>query len=86
MSGKGGEVPEGTEGEAGGKVGLIEQQRFKRGERVAPRREKTAKRMKEGLRAQDEGRAGGRVSPRGEEHTPGPPGCALTSFDHCCHM
>lgn len=65
---------------------LIGQQSFKRGERVTPRREKTAKRMKEGLRAQDEGRARGRVSPGGEKHTPGPPGCAFTSFDHWCHV
>lgn len=43
MSGKGGEVPEGKEGKAGEKVRLIDQQRFRRRERVAPGREKTWK-------------------------------------------
>lgn len=61
MSGKGGEVPE---GEAGEKVRLIDQQRLRRGERVAAPREKTAERVKEGLRAQGEGRPRGRVSPQ----------------------
>lgn len=41
MSGKGGEVPKGKEGEKGeGKVRLMAQQRFKRGEQVAPRQKK----------------------------------------------
>lgn len=39
MSGKGGEVPEGKEGEAEGGVSLTDQQSFKRGERKAPRQE-----------------------------------------------
>lgn len=57
----------GTAGEAGGKVRLIDQQSFQKPESEwSLEREKTAERIKEGLRVRDEGRARGRVSPRAQ--------------------
>lgn len=49
MSGKGGEVPKGKEGEkGGGKVRLMAQQRFKRGEQVCASTKKRIKRRAPG--------------------------------------
>lgn len=52
---------------------LIDQQSFQKPESEwSLEREKTAERIKEGLRVRDEGRARGRVSPRAEEHAGAP--------------